>query len=139
MTPQQVKLVQTSWKQLYPHGEELGQLLYQRMFELDPGIRSLFGADIKGQGNKLVEMLGMIVDALENPRAVFFPLQMLGDTHRERVGITSRDYQTMKKALLWAFAEILQDDFTEELESAWAEAYALITQPMMQGSLTAAA
>jgi hemoglobin-like flavoprotein len=44
MTPDQKRLVRETWKQVAPTGEAVADLLYRRLFEIDPTARELFRA-----------------------------------------------------------------------------------------------
>ena len=61
LTETQIHLVQSTWRSLEPAGTQVGQLFYQRLFELDPSLRALFGPDLRQQGDKLVAMIGVIL------------------------------------------------------------------------------
>ena len=53
MTPEQIALVQSSFRQVAPIADRAAVLFYARLFELDPSLRRLFHGDMTEQGNKL--------------------------------------------------------------------------------------
>ena len=61
MTPHQIELVQKSFAQVVPIKDAAAEMFYERLFELDPGISSLFGGDMKEQGRKLMAMIATAV------------------------------------------------------------------------------
>jgi hemoglobin-like flavoprotein len=62
MTPEQIRLVQESWKQVQPAAHVAG-LFYSRLFSLEPSVRKLFKGDLTEQGSKLMSMISVVVGA----------------------------------------------------------------------------
>ena len=59
MTPDQTKIVQSTWAQVVPIADTAAQLFYGKLFELDPSLRPLFAkADMDEQRQKLMATLG---------------------------------------------------------------------------------
>ena len=54
MTPQQIALVQCSFKSVAPIASKAADLFYDRLFEIAPEVRQLFPADLSGQKVKLM-------------------------------------------------------------------------------------
>ena len=54
MTPQQIALVQNSFKSVAPIASKAAALFYDRPFEIAPEVRQLFPADLSGQKVKLM-------------------------------------------------------------------------------------
>ena len=50
MTPRQILLVRESWKGVGPISDRAAVLFYERLFQLDPGLRSMFRGDMATQG-----------------------------------------------------------------------------------------
>lgn len=44
MTPQQINLVKTSWREVLPIRDKAAELLYHKLFEMDPSLKRLFKA-----------------------------------------------------------------------------------------------
>jgi hemoglobin-like flavoprotein len=64
MTPQQIDLVQQTWRSVLLIQEQAATLFYNRLFELDPSLRVLFKGDMTEQGRKLIGMITAAVDGL---------------------------------------------------------------------------
>jgi hypothetical protein len=64
VTPQQIDLVQASWKQVVPVAETAAQMFYGRLFFLDPSLRALFRGDLREQGQKVMAMISFTVNGL---------------------------------------------------------------------------
>ncbi|MGH7519425.1 MAG: globin family protein [Gemmatimonadales bacterium] len=130
MTPQQIHLVRHSWCRFAPLASGATAAFYERLFELNPGCRSLFGAtDLADQGCKLMRMLDEIVHLLDQPEALIGEVVRLGTRHAA-YGVRDSDYGSVGAALLWTFERQLGPAFDEETRSAWAEAYLLIARVM---------
>jgi len=69
MTPEQVTLIRTSWRQITPVAATAAGLFYERLFALDPALRPLFAhTDMERQGKKLMQALGVVVAAADRLR-----------------------------------------------------------------------
>jgi hemoglobin-like flavoprotein len=55
--------------------------------------------------------------------------QALGRQHAHS-GVQNRHYVVAGVALLWALRQSLQQQFTPEIEAAWARTFALLTETM---------
>lgn len=137
MTPEQIKLVQTSWAQVTPIAEQAAELFYNRLFTLDPDLRSLFKSDMREQGRKLMRMLGTIVNGLDNLEALVPTVQDLGRRHAG-YGVTDQHYRTVAEALLWTLGQGLGDAFSENVENAWVTAYTILADTMTAAAREAA-
>ncbi len=129
MTKMQKQLVQRTFSQVMPIADTAAKLFYDRLFELDPSLRSLFKSDMNEQGRKLMQMIGMAVNGLDNLDALLPAVRDLGRRH---IGYGVRDahYETVGKALLWTLGQGLGDKFTPEVEEAWGETYATLAEVM---------
>ena len=57
MTPEHIALVQRTFADVLPMADAAAALFYERLFTLDPTLRSLFHSDIHEQGRKLMAVL----------------------------------------------------------------------------------
>ncbi len=129
MTPEQVKLVQESWKRVEPIEGVAANLFYDRLFELDEKLRPLFKGNLEEQKKKLMRMIGMVVRGLDNLESIVPAVQALGVRHKG-YGVRDADYATVGSALLWTLAQGLQDEFTPDAREAWAAAYTILASTM---------
>jgi len=53
MTPEQIAIVQTTFRSVAPISDTAAQLFYGKLFELDPTLKPLFRGDMHEQGRKL--------------------------------------------------------------------------------------
>ena len=137
MTPQQIALVQNTFDKIIPISTEVAKLFYQRLFELDPKLKSLFKGDIDAQGKKLMEALGNAICGLNNIDKVVVILEELGARH-VTYGVKAEHYDTAGKALIWTLKQGLDNLFTKDVEIAWLEAYRLLSSVMKSAASKAA-
>jgi hemoglobin-like flavoprotein len=135
MTNEQIKLVQESFKQVAPIAETAAQLFYARLFELDPKLELLFKGNLTEQGRKLMEMLGLAVNALNRMEQLLPVVRSLGTRHVV-YGVADKDYETVGRALLWTLRKGLGEAFTPDVEAAWTNVYATLASAMQSGART---
>lgn len=133
MTPKKIALVQNSFAQVVPILETAAELFYNKLFELDPSVRPLFSGDMKEQGNKLMTMIGVAVNGLNNLEAIVPAIENLGARHAG-YGVKDEHYDTVAAALLWTLATGLGEAFTEEVKEAWTETYLLLAGVMKKAA-----
>lgn len=129
MTPEQITLVQTSFKKVVPIAGTAADLFYDRLFEIAPPVRALFPSDLADQKVKLMAMLGTAVTNLHQIDTILPAVKALGERHKG-YGVTADHYVSVGAALLWTLEKGLGPDFTPETKAAWTEAYTAIAGVM---------
>jgi len=130
MTPQQINLVQSSFKKVVPIAGTAADLFYGRLFEIAPEVRSMFPEDMREQKTKLMTMLGTAVSNLHRLDTILSAVKDLGQRHKG-YGVIAAHYAPVGAALLWALEKGLGADFTPEVEAAWTETYTALAGAMM--------
>jgi hemoglobin-like flavoprotein len=116
--------------------EQFAATFYHHLFTLDPSIHMLFArTDMRLQHAKLLLMLTMIVNALNDPKRLALRLQDLGRRHTY-YQVKPDHYALCGHAFLKTFAEYLGPSWTPELEARWMQAYQSIMQMMGMDHLT---
>jgi hemoglobin-like flavoprotein len=133
MTPEQIHLVQASWKRVAPVREEMAALLCAKVLRMDPRLKSLFKTDMREQARQLAGMLGTMVANLARFDGPIPRVQALGHRHLG-CNVKPEHYETMGVALLETLGAALEDDFTAEVRNAWAAAYATLATTMIDAS-----
>lgn len=133
MTPRDIALVQSSWKQVQPIAAQAAAMFYGRLFLLDPSVRPLFRGDLREQGTKLMSMISVAVNALARIETLVPAVQALGRRHAG-YGVEDRHYDTVETALLWTLAQGLGEAFSAETEQAWRSAYRVLASTMKEAS-----
>jgi hemoglobin-like flavoprotein len=130
---EQITLVQASFAQVAPIADQAADLFYARLFELDPTLRGMFKGDMTEQKHKLIAMLTFTVNNLIQPEELLPAIQELGRRHAG-YGVENRHYETLGAALLWTLEKALGEEFTPEVEAAWAAVYTLLATTMQQAA-----
>lgn len=133
MTPDQIRLVQTSFAQLADDPDSVASAFYDRLFLLDPQLRVLFKGEMTAQRTKLMAMLAAGVRGLDRIDELLPTLHALGERH---VGYRVRDsdYDSVGRALIDSLRSGLADAFTPELRTAWLAAYSALSGAMKAGA-----
>ncbi len=136
MNSQQIETVQRTFALAAPMADEIATRFYQRLFELDSGLRPLFHGDIQQQGQKLMTVLAFAVAGLSKPETILEPVRRLGERH---VGysVQPHHYATVGQALLWTLGAVFGPAFTTDVRDAWAAAYGLLAGVMQEGERVA--
>lgn len=133
LTSQQIELVTTSWKSVLPISETAAELFYNRLFELDPSLRPLFKDDIKVQGERLMNMINVAVNALNKLDDVVPAIQAMGRRHRD-YNVKDEHYDTVAAALLWTLEQGLGEAFTADVKEAWTQVYTILATTMINAA-----
>ena len=123
LTPEQKQLVRSTWALVVPIQDEAARLFYGRLFEIAPSTRPLFAStDMAKQGKKLMQTINVAVAGLERLDAIRSAVEALGRRH-VGYGVKEEHYESVGAALLWTLEQGLGEEFTPEVEEAWAETY----------------
>lgn len=134
MTPQQIAIVQRTFKYINPMAETVAHLFYLRLFEVVPSLKPLFSNNIEMQASKFIQMLHFVIDGLDMSEAIMPEIRALGKRHLE-YGVKDEHYDTVGDILLWALGRGLEEDFTPEVEEAWFAAYHFLANQMKSASM----
>lgn len=129
MSPEQVALVQESFKKVQPIAAQAADLFYGRLFDIAPALRQLFPDDLAEQKTKLMAMLGTAVVNLHKLETILPAVQDLGRRHAG-YGVTSDHYKPVGEALIWTLEQGLGEAFTAPVKAAWVETYTTLAGAM---------
>lgn len=133
LTDQQIQLVTDSWQKVVPISETAADLFYTRLFELDPSLQSLFSGDMKIQGERLMNMINIAVNALNRIEDVVPAIQAMGRRHKD-YRVEPAHYDTVAQALLWTLGQGLGPAFTPEVKDAWTQVYGILANTMIDAA-----
>ncbi|USG60567.1 globin domain-containing protein [Sneathiella marina] len=134
MTPHQQQLVHESWQQVVPIADTASELFYNRLFELEPGLKPLFcGTDMTGQRHKLIAALTAVVDNLDQVAELAPIIAALGRRHRG-YGVEAQHYDVVGQALLDTLKTGLGESWSVELAEAWTTLYGTVAALMQDGA-----
>jgi hemoglobin-like flavoprotein len=133
LTPHQIALVQTTFRSVQPMSATAAELFYKRLFEVEPETVALFKGDMRRQGREFMQVLAVAVGGLSNLSTLVPMVQQLGVRHAA-YGVRASHYDSVRQALLYTLAVILQDEYTDEVRVAWASAYAMLAGIMKEAA-----
>jgi hemoglobin-like flavoprotein len=136
MTPEQITLVQSSFARLGPGAPDLAARFYQELFRRAPELRPLFPTDMADLKVQFATKLSEIVHSIPRLGELLSHTRALGARHAG-YGVRAADYETVGAALLDALAAILADEFDDPTRHAWAIAYNLVAETMLEGAASA--
>lgn len=136
MTGDDVAVVQRSFAAVLPCADAVSRRFYERLFEAEPAVRSLFKADLTEQRRSLMLTLATVVQNLHQLDAVLPSVRGLAVRH-VGYGVADRHYTVVGQALLGALADTV-DDFGSSERQAWASAYGALSRVMIDAAHSAA-
>jgi hemoglobin-like flavoprotein len=136
ITSQQITLVQNSFEMVLPLSELIAGLFYSRLFETEPELRQLFKIDMVEQGQKLMDMLQLMVDGLDDLDEIEPTIAELGIRHAG-YKVKPEHYDSLQNALIWTLEQALGDNFTAETSAAWKDVYITMAGIMKQAAYSA--
>ena len=119
MTPDQVELVQRTWRAVLPVGDTAAEFFYGKLFSLDSSIQGLFHDEPREQARNLTAMISVVVGSLSSPERILLAVRQLGQRHAA-YGVKPRHYELGRIALLWMLEQVLEEAFTPPVRAAWA-------------------
>lgn len=133
MSPEQIDLVQNSFNKIKPFESQVANLFYDRLFSIAPQVRPLFPDDLSKQKKMLMAVLETAVIGLGRLDKIKPALEVLGRRHIA-YGVEPAQYTLFGDALLWTIERHLGKDFTLALKEAWTDAYAALSEAMIDAA-----
>ena len=133
LTTDEIEMVQTSWKKCIPIADKAAELFYGRLFELDPNLKPLFKGDMAEQGKKLMTMITVAVNGLNDLEKIVSAVKQLGVRH-VGYGVEDSHYDTVGSALVWTLGKGLGEEFTDSLKNSWVKVYNLLATTMKEAA-----
>lgn len=133
MTPEHIALVQDSFAKVVPIKAKAGRIFYETLFANTPEVKPLFKGDIAEQGNKLLSMLGTVVNGLRDLDMIIPAAQKLAVDH-VAYGVTAEHCEPVGAALIQTLEAGLGDAFTPEVRDAWLAAYSTLSGVMIDAA-----
>ncbi|EJN05975.1 NO-inducible flavohemoprotein [Phyllobacterium sp. YR531] len=119
-----IALVKASVPALVAHGPAITSNMYSRLLQ-DPHIRALFNQANQKSGSQVQALAGAILGYAQNIDNLEALVPVVERIAQKHIGynILPEHYPYVATALIGAIAEVLGDAATEEILSAWGEAY----------------
>ena len=126
--------LEESFDLVAPRGDELMDVFYGRLFQAAPGVKPLFAnTDLQRQKAMLLGALVLLRKSLRNLDAIVPKLRELGARH-VAYGALPEHYPVVGSVLIASMAEIAGDDWRPGYETAWAEAFSIVSGAMIDGA-----
>ena len=126
-----IELIKKSWidvRKIKP--EILGDVFYTKLFYDHPELRKMFPQEMEEQNKKLIDMLNVIIERLENLDELKGEIIAVAKRHVD-YGVKTEHYNMVGTALLWTLQKALGKDWTEELRTAWISCYTVLSDTMI--------
>jgi hemoglobin-like flavoprotein len=133
MDIREIEVIQKSYKSIQPRMLRVTRVIFDRLFELQPELRSLFSSDLRGFRRKLVKKIDYIIQNLDQPEVIDPELKALGKMYSERLNVSEKDYPKYMEAFIYALAAALGNDFTPELRKTWVYTLGIVVKVMQSG------
>jgi hemoglobin-like flavoprotein len=131
MTPDQIRLVQESFRDVFPIRLAAAALFYERLFAIDASLHALFPAtDMAKQGAKLMASLALVVHGLDRAETMLPTVRELARRH-VAYGVKEHHYPIIGQVFIETLAAGLGTAFTPEVREAWQAAFALLSSVMI--------
>jgi hemoglobin-like flavoprotein len=125
-----IELLESSFARIKQQEAEFIAYFYDNLFANYPELKPLFvETQMEKQAKKLFTSLVLVVENLRNPDTLSDALKSLGTRHLQ-YGVLPEHYPMVGTTLLQTISRCLGDEWTIELDRAWSEAYAAVTQLM---------
>lgn len=125
------KLITDSFKKIIENDEKFYTYFYDHLFEIAPEVEYLFKkVDRKTQGKKLYQSLVLLVENIENEKAIFELLKPLGDRHKG-YGTRLQHYPVVGQCLIDSLKYVIAEDWNDDIEKAWTETYESVVMNMI--------
>ena len=125
----EIALIRRSFAAAAADPAGLAAAFYRHLFVAKPGLRHLFGTDLRPQEGKLAAMLALVVANLHDWPAIEAKVEALGRRHRT-YGVRSEHYPPVAAALLAALFDKADSPLDNATLAAWGRAFARLAEAM---------
>ena len=128
-----VQLLRKSFEALRPRGDAMVTSFYSILFTRHPDIGKMFkNTNMEEQRKKFFATLDELIRHLEEPDKTMADLLLLGNHHID-YGVRNEQYPLVCDALVEAMKQNAGPIWTAEVEQAWRDAYAAVSDIMKKG------
>lgn len=129
----QLDLLRASMRLVNARRPLMSAIFYERLFEIEPGFRRLFSGDLLAQTDKVMFALGAVLGQIHDIEACREMTRELAIRH-VGYGVQAGDYAKAGDAVLMTLSEVLEAEWSPELEAAWRAAYDRIATAMVEAA-----
>jgi hemoglobin-like flavoprotein len=135
MTPEQLDAVEDSLMRIGPRLDDVASCFYERLFELEPGLRRLFPHDLATQQQKFSAQLRVVMQAIRHYDEFTAHAAALAAVHRDH-HVNADGFRVAGVALRAALCEVVGDSWNDDLAQAWQRAYELTAEAVLAAMAT---
>lgn len=128
----EIQLVRETWTAASADPDAAAALFYGKLFEAAPAVKPLFSSDMSVQGRKLMQMISIAVNNMEQIEDIVPALVDLGAKHVD-YGAAPEHYPVVGEILIDTLKTALGDEFTKDAEEAWQRTYSALASVMLSG------
>lgn len=134
MTQKQIELVKSTWTIVSAIDPlVVGGLFYNRLFEVEPSVKSLFRESIAERSKTLIATLAYIVAKLDKLEDIIGEVRKLAQRHTV-YGVKPEHYIIAGDILIWTLEQGLGENWNKEVKEAWIECYTILSDAMIEAS-----
>jgi hemoglobin-like flavoprotein len=122
LSDREIKLIRRSFALLARRHGLIANLVFDRLFELDPSLRLLFPEDRPTLNRKLMEMVALVVRHLDQPAALALVARQI--RQRTNAKILLNHHAVFGQSFLWALRYGLMTHYNDDVGRAWTRLYA---------------
>jgi len=126
MTPDDIRIVQESWRKVESVEDIAADLFFTRLFELDPPLRLICEEDLQQRRHRFRLVVGATVRGLARVDMLLPAVREFGARH-PLPGEVEHHHGNVARALLWMLEKALRRDFTADVKAAWIKAYGMLS------------
>jgi nitric oxide dioxygenase len=133
LTQKTKDLVKGTAPVLAEHGDSIITCFYRRLFEAHPELKNVFNLAHQEQGQQqqaLARAVYAYAENIEDPGSLTAVLKNIAHKHAS-LGVRPEQYPIVGEHLLGAIKEVLGSAATDEIISAWAQAYGNLADLLM--------
>lgn len=133
LTQKTKDIVKATAPVLAEHGYEIIKCFYNRMLKAHPELKNVFNMAHQEQGQQqqaLARAVYAYAENIEDPSGLAAVLSNIANKHAS-LGVLPEQYPIVGEHLLAAIKEVLGDAATDDIISAWAQAYGNLADVLM--------
>jgi hemoglobin-like flavoprotein len=135
-TPEAMAIVRATASAVADRPAALAERFYHHLFDIAPGVRSMFPKDMTAQNERLsralFDAIRALVDSEAHAARMEQNLHRLGTDHAHRYGVQPMHYPYVGHALVRAVYDV-SGDWAASTSSAWLWVYEWVSTHMIEG------
>ena len=134
MTNKQIEMVKSSWSVVATLDPVIvGELFYNRLFEIAPQLIHMFRNPMPEQSKKLLAMINYVISKLDKLDEILDEVAKLARRH-VNYGVEVGHYTIVGEALIWTLEKGLGEKWNNETKEAWGNCYGILSSAMINAS-----